>query len=211
MEIQKSPIENLEELAPKAAEYIELLLEVLGDFETAEYAKHPEGVLTCFSKGIKGFKEDQNEIIFHLHAAIGEKEEMREKIVAVLESLKQNLRDRPVSAFALKPVFDFLSPPQRTKDETAPPVNEKIKIANLHYTAGEMKDFLHACGLKPGTTEGSHTHWHDAHGRRVSTTSSSKKLWLKNEIRALFGNGIPLEVIVEACRKLKINFQIISR
>lgn len=204
---------RLEVLAPKAAEYIHLFLLLIQDFEVPAYAQNPENILKCFPKGLD---DDQNEMIYFLNEAI-EKGVFREEIVSELRNLSSALRSSPVALWAFHPVFSHFLPHEDAVDFSSDssgfsPESVRIHLPNLLYAAHEVRSFFRACGFERRGQEGSHEKWHDRNGAFMMTLPfTSGKLWLKNIVRELLQRGVLMDIIENACWKLKIHCRILKK
>ena len=203
-------LNHLEALVPQAAEYMRLFVDMIHEFEDA-YRERPENVLKCFPHGLE---DDQNEMIVLLIRGIEGDGVVKSDVQTALQLLADGLANLPVTLWALQPVFEYFSVRIHSLEESSSrPHRQKIVVPNLLFANHEMARFFGACGFveRRDAGKGSHAKWFDSSGRYVAILALSSKLWLKNAIRQLLQNGVSIEVIVLACRELKIDFQLLEK
>lgn len=202
-------INDIEDLAPDVGLYIRYLYESLEPYaDDPKFGTKPELVDKCF--GPNGLDDDISDITHHLTqdiAPLARAKCLEDLLRATLANPVQHYYTRQLAEY-----FDVRLPNEPPSPEENRPI--RFYAPNLHISPAETENFCRACGLKAITDEGigSHIKWIDpATDLTIAVTSQSSVIWLKNKIKAMLQSGLPVERIEEACRKLKIDFRVLSR
>lgn len=202
-------INDIEAQAPDAGLYIRYLYEGLEPYaDDPKFGTKPELVDKCF--GPDGLDDDISDITHHLTQDIAPLARAK-----CLEDLLRATLSNPVQHYyarQLAEYFDVRLPDEPPSPEEKHPM--RFYAPNLHFSPAEIENFNKVCGLKAIADEGagSHTKWVDPQTDiMITITSRSKKIWLKNNVKSMLQNNFPIERIEEACRKLKIDFRVLSR
>jgi len=201
----ESVYERLEELSPDCRGYLQLYVEMLSEIETPFYQENPGEIIHCFPTGLD---DDINEIISYFKN-LGDSPE---SAISILQDLKEVLKQlHPVTYTTLQPLFEYFNLTEGEGENADNDENLRFRVPNLFFSKRESDAFLSACGLSPLLDEGSgsHTKWVDEYGQFMTISSLNGKKWIKHDIKDLLKNRYPIERIQEACRKLKIQFEIL--
>lgn len=204
-------------VAPEATDYLQCLLDMLEPFAHEKtYQEHPELVEQCF--GQTKLQADIDEIIYLLEKRVPVRDRG-----AIFRALYESVAHEPLYAYVIHQIYAYFqtpltpSTPVQKASEAAPAPSEspvRFHAANLLFDQRQLEEFYRACGLRkiPDEGKGGHMKWIDPGTDRFITLSySSEKHWMKNHIRLMLGNGLPVDRIQAACKKLKIDFTILSR
>lgn len=203
----KEALDSLEARSREAGVYLRILLEEMSPYANdPKYQEKPELVGLCF--GPEGLGDDINEIIHHLTHDIPPLARSE-----CLMSLLVATEDSPVYSYYMQQICDYFEVKLKKTEQNKGENIIRFYAPNLHLDRKEEENFYRACGLEAIADEGSgsHTKWVDQSGVFMGLSSSSKRVWLKNNIKSLLRKNFPIERIQAACDTLKIDFKILSR
>ena len=197
-ETQDSP----EYLSPDAAEYLNLFMEMISDYEVEPYVSHPDLLDNCFPQGLD---EDQNELI-----ALLKKSNDISAVKSALTELFESLESNPVQIWALRPIFEYFDIKLPGKSS---PGRVRYRLPNLVLNNSDQVLFFTSCGFEADSKsgKGSHVKWTDPSGQMNGFVLSyeGSRFWLKNVIKDLLDKGMSLDRIHKACLDMNIAFEIL--
>lgn len=204
----ESAVRNIETASEDVGVYLRYAFQTLEPFShEATYREHPERVEHCF--GHAGLQEDINEIVYHIENNIPSHQHL-----ALFQDLYRSTAENSVFAYFVQQICEALG--VRIPAPTLPFAPERstlrFRMPNILFDRRQLEQFLQMCELKPVADQGkgSHMKWIDSEtGRFVKNSYVSEKHWLKNTIRQMLENGLPVERIKTACDRLKIDFTIL--
>ena len=201
-------LEDLEALAPDAAEYLHLFLDDLASFDVAGY-RDPDMV----KYSLPSIEDDQNELISAFDKAVGLGAD-KNQLISILSAIGGAIQLKPVTYWALKPVLKHIGVVSSNSEEDELGQEHPIRFhtPNLLYDLRDLGLFYRACGLVENTKAGSGSHrkWEARDGSFSIVCSQNGKKWLKRVIDQMLKQGFPVEKVATACESLGIDFQVIN-
>ena len=201
-------LEQIEALNKEGGEYLQLFLDMTGDYDVPPFDKDPQLGVNCFQNGLE---DDINELLGLFTQNEGE--DYKTALAQALRNLREMLSDRPFSQFALKALFDQYIPHKKEPGAPIEKTEHHYWVPNIELNRTEHERLLTSCGLKADnfSGKGSHIKWFDKKGRFITTSTSRGIVWVKNIIKDLLANGVLLQAIEQGCTKCNIPFRIINQ
>jgi len=200
-------LDDLHAIDSNLAEYMLLFTDALRDFEIESLFDDPSRVTFVYPD----LEDDQSELLNMIQKIKSSVDDTEfEELKRIIENIFHTTERTPVTRWALTPIMEHLDLPT---DEQKTERKIRFYMQNLLWDRTELEKFYRACKFKQILDQGSgsHTVWRGKDGRTYGTSSDSKKMWAKNNIKELIEKGFPIEKIEAACKKLKIDFRIISK
>lgn len=202
-------ITELKSLVDFSGNYLEVLLEETEIYDQdPKFISRPDDAFRLVGSAIESTVEEFKEVIAKEVAALDEDktDKVKEVITNIMKALS---KERPIAFAYLAGILVNFTNPEINKVRKG----KDYVVANIFLSNTDELRFLQACGLvedrnRSGST--SHVKFIDPTGAMKGsfTTSTNGKAWLKNKIKTLLEEGLPLERVQAACQKCGYEFRL---